>query len=440
MPPVGGHAWRSQPTTDVFQTLIIRDLDTCGTIYAVASSVASTFRARILLVDDEPLVLRAYAAMLASRQNDVTTAASGVEALEVLRRTCFDVIVSDIAMPSLDGIELLRKVREVDLDVPVILMTGGPSVETASLAVEQGAFRYLAKPVRLAEICEAVSRAHHLHQLALLKRQALEVMGHTDRQIGDRVSLHVRMQSAMARLVVLFQPIVSWSDRKVISFEALVRSREPTMPNAPALIGAAERLRCMPELGRAIRKQVALAAAHLAPGCGIFVNVHSAELLDGDLFDAAAPLSQFAGRVTLEVTERVSLDAVPDVRERVAALRSLGYSIALDDLGAGYAGLTSLAQLEPDLVKLDMSLTRAIDTSPTQQILVRSMASLCREMGTGFIVEGVETEGELRTLLALGVDLFQGYLFARPGPAFPAICWPGHGASVDPPRPARRET
>jgi EAL domain-containing protein (putative c-di-GMP-specific phosphodiesterase class I)/ActR/RegA family two-component response regulator len=379
----------------------------------------------VLLVDDEPLILRAYSAMLASKQHEVITARSGVEALELLRRHPFDVIVSDIAMPGLDGIELLGKVREQDLDVPVILMTGGPTVETATQAVERGAFRYLTKPVRLADLCGAVAQARSLHQLAVLKRQALELMGRTEHQLGDRAGLEVRMHVALENLVLHYQPIVSWSSRSIVAYEALLRSREPTLPNAPAILAAAERLGCVPELGRRVRREVAAAAGSLPDGVRIFANLHCAELLDDDLYDTAAPLSAKAGNVVLEITERATLESVPDARERVARLRAMGYGIAVDDLGAGYAGLSSLAQIEPDLVKLDMSLTRGIDASPTKQILVRSMASLSDEMGMRFVVEGVETEAELEALVALGVDVFQGFLFATPAPAFPAVRWPG---------------
>lgn len=378
-------------------------------------------------MDDEPFILRAYSRMLEARGHEVVTAGSGDEALALLRTRPFDVIVSDIAMPSLDGIELLRGVREQDLDVPVILMTGSPSIETAARAIEQGAFRYLTKPLRLQDLCDAVDHAHRLHELARLKRQALELMGRTDRQLGDRAGLEVRMPVALARLTMLYQPIVRWSSRQVVAYEALVRSREPALASAAALLSAAERMGALPQLGRRIRSVVAADLVHAPPSAEIFVNLHSTDLMDEDLFDREAPLSRLAGRVVLEVTERATLDRVPDARDRVAHLRSMGYRIAVDDLGAGYAGLSSLAQLEPDLVKLDMSLSRGIDGNPTQQILVRSMATLCREMGTSFVVEGVETARELRTLTSLGADLFQGHLFARAAAGFPAADWSAAG-------------
>jgi EAL domain-containing protein (putative c-di-GMP-specific phosphodiesterase class I) len=103
----------------------------------------------------------------------------------------------------------------------------------------------------------------------------------------------------------------------------------------------------------------------------------------------------------------------------VTRLRTLGYRIAIDDLGAGYAGLTSFAQLEPEVVKVDMSLVRGIDGSPMKQKLVRSIISLCTELGIQLVAEGIETPGERDSLISLGGDLCQGYLFARPGRGFP---------------------
>jgi EAL domain-containing protein (putative c-di-GMP-specific phosphodiesterase class I) len=103
-----------------------------------------------------------------------------------------------------------------------------------------------------------------------------------------------------------------------------------------------------------------------------------------------------------------------DVRQRVAKLRRLGYRIALDDLGAGYAGLTSFAHLEPDIVKVDRSLIQDIGTDRTKQKLLGSLAQLCGQLDMRVICEGIETREERDTIISLDCDLLQGYLFARP--------------------------
>ena len=117
--------------------------------------------------------------------------------------------------------------------------------------------------------------------------------------------------------------------------------------------------------------------------------------------------------------ERASLDRVGDVRSRIGQLRELGFRIAVDDLGAGYAGLSSFSQLEPDIAKLDMSLVRGIDQSPRKGSIVRSMITVCtKELHTKLVCEGVETVAERDALLDLGADLLQGYLFGRPDREF----------------------
>ena len=146
-------------------------------------------------------------------------------------------------------------------------------------------------------------------------------------------------------------------------------------------------------------------------------------LLNRWLSAPEAPLSKIAHRVVLEVTERSSLDEVKDVRARVAALREMGFRIAVDDLGAGYAGLTSFTLLEPEIVKLDMSLVRDVHKNSTKQKVIRSMTALSQDMGMTVVAEGVETVEERDALLELDCDLLQGFLFARPGPPFPEVMW-----------------
>ena len=375
----------------------------------------------VLLVDDEPTIVRGFARILTAAGFSVQVAHDGREAAELARQKSFDVIVSDIAMPEMNGLELLRAVREHDLDVPVILMTGGPAIESAVQAMEYGALRYLIKPVEAKQLEEVVARATRLHQMAKIKREALELFRLEGKHLGDRAGLEVRFANALKTLWLAFQPIVSWSTQSVIAYEALVRNEEPTLRAPPDLFEAAERLGRLRELGRIIRDRVAQTLVEIPVEGEIFVNVHALELDDDSLFDASAPLSAFAKRIVLEITERAPLDKIKDANGRVAQLRAMGYRIAIDDLGAGYAGLTSFAQLEPEVVKVDMSLIRGLDQSPTKQKLLRSIVGLCRDLEIKMIAEGIETVEERDTLVRLGGDLCQGYLFARPGRAFPTI-------------------
>ena len=121
--------------------------------------------------------------------------------------------------------------------------------------------------------------------------------------------------------------------------------------------------------------------------------------------------------------ERASLYGVKNVPECVAKLKALRFQIAIDDLGAGYAGLTSFTPLEPEIAKLDMSLVRGVDADSRRQNIVRSMRRLCDDLKIMVVAEGVETPAERDMLVELGCDLLQGYLFARPERGFKAPLW-----------------
>lgn len=379
---------------------------------------------RALLVDDDPAVRRDYGKVLRSLGFVTETAADGQEAAERLTGSSFDVIVSDLSMPRMSGLQFLRTVRQHDLDVPVVLMTGEPSLESAVEAIEHGAFRYLTKPVELSELTEVVRRAVSMHQMAKLKREAFELAGSEGRQLGDRASLEARFGSALDQLWMAYQPIVCWPERTVFGYEALVRSKELSLPSPLDLLDAAERLGRLHDLGRRIREQVARAAPEAPANALLFVNLHTVDLNDSELFSPTSPLAAIAGRVVLEITERSSLHGVHGLATKVRKLRQLGFRIAVDDLGTGYAGLASFSQLDPELVKLDMSLVRGVDVSTRKQSVVRAMTQLCkRDLKIQVVSEGVESRQERDVLAKIGCDLLQGYLFARPGQGFPEPQW-----------------
>ncbi|MES1172555.1 MAG: EAL domain-containing protein [Bacteroidota bacterium] len=386
---------------------------------APSAQARPAVRGSVLLVDDDVLVARAYERTLVKAGYAVKVSHDPVEAMELSRSDSFDVVVSDIMMPGMTGLELLRVVRERDLDVPIILMTGNPDLKGAMEAIEYGAFRYITKPVDLSNLLNVVARALRLHQLARVRRETLDKQGTEGWHLGDKAGLEARFASALSKLAMVYQPIVSWSDRSVFANEALVRTGEPSLKDPTHLFDAAERLGRLPELGQAIRSHVARTLATTPPGTPVFVNVHPADLQDATLFMPQSPLSPFANRVVLEITERVALDTIADLMPRVAQLRGMGYRIALDDLGAGYAGLNSFAQLEPEVVKVDMSIVRGLEQSATKQKLLASVVSLCRDLEIHLVTEGVETTSERDAVLKLGGDLCQGYLFARPGKPFP---------------------
>ncbi|MEJ7728825.1 MAG: EAL domain-containing protein [Polyangiaceae bacterium] len=372
---------------------------------------------RVLVADDDPTVARSLQRVLGAAGFEVIVVPDGNAAVEELKTRSFEVVLSDIHMPGTNGVDLLRLVRAYDLDVPVILMTGAPEVDTAVEAIDLGALGYLRKPLDAERVVAKVQRAARLASLAKVKREALDEIGVAGQQ-ADLAGVQAGFERALESVWMAFQPIVCVSQRRIIGYEALVRSHEATLPDPAALFAAAERLERVEELGRRVRERVARAARAAPAGALLFVNVHPLELLDPELASGDAPLSKFADRLVLEVTERRALDEVRDLERRISVLRFMGCRVAVDNLGAANAGLASFARLEPEFVKLDISLVRGLHQSPARQRLVRAMTDLGADMGTRVIAEGVESGEELRQLVALGCDLMQGFFFAAPSESF----------------------
>jgi EAL domain-containing protein (putative c-di-GMP-specific phosphodiesterase class I) len=378
---------------------------------AVAAAASA---GRVLLVDDDPRVLDIFARVLERAGYQVQPAISGEAASVALGGASFDVVVTDIRMPDLDGIGLLKAIRARDAELPVVVITGSPALETAIAAVEHGAIQYLLKPPGPGSLEAAVARA-------VERRRAAKGRGTDERKQADTKegTDDQSFSAALDLLWMAYQPLVRWSTRGVFGYEALVRSSHPELSRPDLLLAAAEQLRRLPDLGKRIREQVVLNTALLPEHLSVFVNLHPTDLLDESLNDPTSAFVMGSRRFVLEITERAHLDDIKDARERVGALRLSGFRIAIDDLGAGHAGLASISQLEPEIVKLDMSLVRNVHNEPIKARLVRSIVGTCREMGFEVIAEGVETPAERDALADLGCDLMQGYLFARPVAGFP---------------------
>jgi EAL domain-containing protein (putative c-di-GMP-specific phosphodiesterase class I) len=380
-------------------------------------------RKRVLLVDDDAALLAMFARVLGAAGYEPVQSSSGKDALEKLTRSPIDGVVTDLAMPGMSGLEFVQHVRTRDPELPIIVLTGAPAFDSAVRSIDFGVFRYVMKPIEPNELVRAVSDAVHTRALAKARKAAFD---ETTRPAGTE-DLAV-LERALASVWLAVQPIVYQARCGVVAYEALLRTHDQTLRDPGAVLSAAERLGQLPAVGRAVRARAAELMPRMPVDTQLFMNLHPVDLLDELLFQRSEGLSAFADRIVLEITERSSLEHIPDVRSRVNALKRLGYKIALDDMGAGYAGLTSFAVLQPQFVKIDLSLVRDVDRDPIKQTLVRTLVGLARELRIEVIAEGVETMGERECLSGLGVELMQGYLFARPGPPFPRVALPLDGA------------
>lgn len=376
---------------------------------------------RVLVIDDEAGVRRIFSRLLSRAEMDVTEACDGFEALAILEKQRFDVILSDITMPGLSGVALLEAVRQRDLATQVIYATGNPSLETAMRAVELGAMRYLTKPIDHRVLVETVREAARLYRLAELKQQAMSLLGSRHPLAADRIGLQTSFLRVLEHMQLHFQPVVSLSEQRIWGYEALLRTSDAALPTPLSVLEAAERLGQLRELGRRVRGLAALAANTMPADTKLLVNLHPSDLEDPEIVSPSAPLSSFASRVILEVTERADISGQRELEGHASALRQLGFGVAIDDLGAGYAGLLSFLQLRPSVAKLDMGLIRNIHNDPRRQTVTQSLVQLCRELRVEVIVEGIESTQERDMLRELGCDLMQGFWFARPAAQFVEI-------------------
>lgn len=220
-------------------------------------------------------------------------------------------------------------------------------------------------------------------------------------------------------LAMAFQPIVDCEMGRVVAYEALVRGANGE--------GAGEVLsRVTPENRYAFDQQCRVAAIEQAVAAGIVETgaMLSINFLPNAVYSplACIQLTLKTARATgfptdrliFEFTENERMSDTGHVANIIDAYRKMGFATALDDFGAGHAGLGLLAQLQTDVVKLDMELIRGIDSSMPRRMIVDGVVRMLDTMDITIIAEGIETEGEYAALRALGVRYFQGYYFARP--------------------------
>lgn len=373
---------------------------------------------QVLVVDDDLAIRRVCARVLEAEGWSVTLADNGRAALAELdaSKVPFECVLSDVNMPEVDGFEIVRAMRSRDDDIPVLLMTGDPTLDGAVRAIDYGAVSYITKPFTQEALAAAVARAARRHGVTRMRRRA----DSWARAMGADAHIEERFSRALDLSWMAFQPIIDVRTKRVYAYEGLLRTDEESLRRTDIFIATAERLDKIHVLGRTVRAAVARAAEQAPPDALLFVNVHGLELTDEELFSSETPLAGLSKRVVLEITERTGLDPAAGPT-RVAMLRKLGYRIAVDDLGAGYAALGALATLEPEIVKLDMSLVRDLDRHVTKRRVVAAIASLCRELGGRVVAEGVETPAERDACIDSGIELLQGYLFAKPARGFQGV-------------------
>lgn len=235
------------------------------------------------------------------------------------------------------------------------------------------------------------------------------------RQRGPLPSVRSSVHEALGqrRFHPVFQPIVDLRNGRLLGVEALTRFDMPGGHGPDQWFRAAQAEGIGVDLDLVAVLGILDAADRLDLGTTLTMNVSPATIADPRLRDLL--LTHPHGPVVLEITEHEVIENYTALKTQLACLRQDGIRFAVDDAGAGFSSLHHIVELAPELIKLDASLVQRVATSSVRQALGRAMAAFADQIGATLVVEGIETEDDLRVWRALGATAAQGYLLGRPG-------------------------
>jgi len=384
-------------------------------------------RIRLMLADDEGQVLEAMTQLVSTDPfiDLVGTAKDAGEAIDLAELHLPDVALLDVRMPGGGGSRAAREIRLRSPETQIVALSASTDPRTVVSMVRAGAVGYVGKDQSGDELLRAIHRSADGRSSILVDRLAERLTEHQSSQLVQaseraRVSKE-RIEEAIHgnALETVFQPIVELHHGGIRGVEALTRfmSKPRRSPETWFVEAANQRLLTQLELAAAARALEHLDA--IPDDVYLSVNVSTETLCEPRLL--AMLQANPASRVVLELTERTPVVDYAEMSEWLADLRALGSRLAVDDVGKGFSGLGHLVELAPDLLKFDRSLVAGVDTDTTKSGLITRLTSFADEVGMEVVAEGIETEAELNTLRALGVETGQGFLLGRPGPIPPLV-------------------
>jgi EAL domain-containing protein (putative c-di-GMP-specific phosphodiesterase class I) len=316
-----------------------------------------------------------------------------------------------------------KRRRSVPLSIADLRTARGRVVSSLAPNLARAAFPYIKTPPRL-DVGHGLA-VHNplLHTERVIERaleEALSQAAHQRR--ADDLQVLERLQDILLRerVVTAYQPILRMQEGTIMGFEALSRGpRGSGLETAAALFGAAEDNKLQVELDRLCRKRALLSSARIPSNAKIFVNTLPATMRDPQFRDK--PLIDFLekaqvtpSRIVIEITEQEVIEKLEMFRETMEYFRGVGMSFAVDDVGAGYSGLDTIAKLHPNYLKIDIGLVRDVHVSSVNRAMVKAIIALGHGIDAQVIAEGISNEEETQVLRAMGVDFGQGYHLARP--------------------------
>lgn len=323
-----------------------------------------------------------------------------------------DLVLLDLDLNGDDGMLILERLRADprSATVPVIVVTGRRDVETRVRGLDAGANDYVTKPVDFRELVARVDahlrtgRAWRSSLTSELRPASPGDDIETRRGAVDWIIDHEAFSP-------VFQPLVDLRSMRILGFEALTRFDDGRRPDL--VFHEASSVGRSIELQSATLQVAVARAATLPYGAYLAVNGSADLLVDEERLRSLLPPDR---PVVLEITEHEAVEDYSRIRDVVRALGP-DVRLAVDDAGAGHASLAHILSLEPHVVKLDRTMIAGIDDDPIREAMVAGLVHFARRAGCALLAEGIERDAELRVLQQLGVELGQGYLLGKPGPA-----------------------
>jgi EAL domain-containing protein (putative c-di-GMP-specific phosphodiesterase class I)/CheY-like chemotaxis protein len=381
-------------------------------------------RIRVLIAEDDPVVRESLSDLLAEVEDIdlVGTAGDADEAIETAARTRPHVLLCDVRMPGGGGERAIAEIRIRDPEVHVLALSVHDDRSTVFGMLQAGAIGYLVKGLPADDIVEAVRLAAR-GESSLSSRVTREVIRELVGQLElrDHQAEMRRRRTGLMRGVVegggitmVFQPIVHLASLAMVGVEALARFGARPAREPKEWFEEAGQVGMRVDLELATARAALLERPQLREGVYLAVNLSPETALSASFpaFMSELPLED----VVFEISEHARVPDYDGLNSVLGELRSRGGRIAIDDAGAGFASLQHILRLSPDLIKLDMELTRGIDADPARRALASALTSFSREIGAVLVAEGIETAAEFETLRGLGVGYGQGFYLGEPAP------------------------
>jgi EAL domain-containing protein (putative c-di-GMP-specific phosphodiesterase class I)/DNA-binding NarL/FixJ family response regulator len=384
---------------------------------AIAEIEASRSSHTVVVVEDDPLFRSALIELIGidPELQVVGFAGDAGEGAALVRSLRPAVCLCDVRIPGGGGELVAAEARRSAPETRVVALSACDDAGTIMGMIRAGAMSYIVKGSGGDEVLDGVHRAVRGQSsipASAADAVGAELRGQDEQSHSKVISLRHVLDHNLMRMV--FQPVVDMQTRVPIAFEALCRVQSP--PQRPPdmwFADAAEQ-----DLGlefelRAI--QLALEhLAHLPDRCPLHVNASPAVAVTPELATVFRGIEP--GRIILEITEHTPIDDYPALTGALAPLRAAGVLIGVDDAGSGFSSMSHIVNMEPDVIKVDISLVRDIHLNKMRRAMVGALAEFARQAGALVVAEGVEVEDERAALLSLGVTAAQGYLFGRPRP------------------------